>query len=67
MTWFTKGITIATLIVTSVTRAGAGEPGTSCAALAKIRAPRHRRHQHGGRWGAGRQTGVLQGARDGRA
>jgi feruloyl esterase len=39
MTWFTKGITIATLIVTLVSRADAGEPGPSCAALAKIALP----------------------------
>jgi hypothetical protein len=39
MTWFTKGITIATLIVTLVSRADAGEPGPPCAALAKIALP----------------------------
>ena len=39
MNWFTKGITIVTLIVTSVTRADAGKPATSCAALAQIALP----------------------------
>ena len=39
MTWFTKSVTIATLVVASITRAEGGEAATSCAALAQIALP----------------------------